>query len=757
MNHVPRRVGLCAAALLLAAPHASAQRWRRPPQIGYVWPAGGQQGATIEVTVGGQRLAGVKTIHVCGEGVEAELVEYVGPIRPKQLVKIRDAFREARKQVQAEAEKGRRGGLLAVRGRFLALAREKGITDKQLEAFRRFRKQRADKKRQPNPQLVDMLKVRITVAADAEPGLRALRVMGRTGLSNPVRFVVGRLPELREDEPNEKAAAANTVSSLPVILNGQIMPGDVDRFRFEARRGQQLVVDVAARELVPYLADAVPGWFQATVALYDADGREVAFADDFRFDPDPVLRYRVPQTGEYVLEIRDAIYRGREDFVYRVAVGELPFVSGIFPLGGRKGERTTVSVDGWNLPRAQHALEVTPEQTGRRPLALAGGGRAVPFDVDDLPEHFEKERNDDASQAEKLALPVIVNGRIDRPGDWDVFRFRARKGRRIVAEVTARRLGSPLDSLLRLTDARGRVLVRNDDHEDKGEGLMTHHADSVLSFEAPDSAEYLLWVGDTQHKGGREYAYRLRVSGPRPDFGLRVVPSVINARGGMTVPIEVFVLRQDGFVGEVSLRLVDAPEGFALSGWVPPGQDKARLTLTVPGKPAERLTRLHLEGTARAGGREIRRRAVAADDVMQAFIYRHLVPAAEWVAAVEPARWSPPPWPRIDGLPLKLRPGRDTSLRVKTPRRRPARLIRLELDDPPEGIRLARTRPVADGVELVFSADAGKATAALKGNLIVKAFLDRQPRGPKQGQPKRPARPIPLGALPALPFEVVPN
>ena len=44
------------------------------------------------------------------------------------------------------------------------------------------------------------------------------------------------------------------------------------------------------------------------------------------------------------------MYRGREDFIYRMTIGELPFVTGIFPLGGRLGEKTTVALTGWNLP-----------------------------------------------------------------------------------------------------------------------------------------------------------------------------------------------------------------------------------------------------------------------------------------------------------------------------------------------------------------------------------------------------------------------
>ena len=92
----------------------------------------------------------------------------------------------------------------------------------------------------------------------------------------------------------------------------------------------------------------------------------------------------------------------------------------------------------------------------------------VPFWRTSLPELFEKESNNLPKDAQRVTLPIIVNGRIDQPGDWDVFRFDGRAGDQIVAEVYARRLDSPLDSVLKLTDAAGRQLAFNDDHEDKG-------------------------------------------------------------------------------------------------------------------------------------------------------------------------------------------------------------------------------------------------------------------------------------------------
>ena len=150
--------------------------------------------------------------------------------------------------------------------------------------------------------------------------------------------------------------------------------------------------------------------------------------------------------------------------------------------------------------------------------------------------------------------------------DCDFFSFEAAVGDTIVAEVNARRLDSPLDSALSLTDSDGRQVAFNDDHDDKSNGLNTHHADSYLAVTLPASGRYFVKLCDIQQKGGVEYAYRLRLSSPRPDFALRLVPSIVNVRPGTSVPVTVFALRRDGFDGEITLSLVNAPAGFKLSG-----------------------------------------------------------------------------------------------------------------------------------------------------------------------------------------------
>jgi hypothetical protein len=532
------------------------------------------------------------------------------------------------------------------------------------------------------------------------------------------------------------------------------MPGEVDRIRFSARKGQSLVIQAQARDLIPYLADAVPGWFQATLALFDAKGVEVAYTDDFRFNPDPVLHYVIPRAGEYTLEIKDSIYRGREDFVYRLSLGELPFVTSIFPLGGPAGVATAVEFTGWNLAPEQRTQTVRFAAAGRQSLAVTNHGHRsnrVPFAVDDWPDCRELEPNDLSRAAQTVALPVIINGRIQAADDVDVFRFAGRAGQEIVAEVMARRLNSPLDSGLQLLDAQGRQIAFNDDYADRGAGLETHHADSYLRATLPVEGIYYLHLRDTQQGSGPEYAYRLRLCPPRPDFQLRVVPSSLTLRGGATVPLTVFALRQDGFTNEIHLRLTDAPAGFKLSGaTIPAGQDKVRFTLTAPPTPSLEPVKLALVGQALQADQKIERPAVAADDRMQAFIYQHLVPAEELNVLVL-SRGMQRGSPRLlTEAPVRIPVGGVARVQFQSPSQVPLGKLNLELSEPPEGVSIQKISPSREGVEIELIAQADKAKSGTCGNLIVATYLDR-PNAAGAGKNRRP----PAGALPAIPFEIV--
>lgn len=752
-----RVVGVLVLALTLGTV-VLAQRGREP-DIGYVYPAGGQVGTEVTVTIGGMSLDGATDVYVSGQGIDVSNIDFDRPLTNREVNVIQDQFDKAQQKLEDEGKSvnwRRRTGAVA---ELLELLAQVDVTEEDLQKVEEYRQRRNDPKRQLNPQIEQTVTATLSIAGDAAPGRREVRVLTPSGLSNPLGFYVSLFPEFLEVEPNDAAAGEAIGSELPIVLNGQIMPGDVDRFRFQAEKGDKLVLKASARELMPYLADAVPGWFQATMALYDENGREVAYADDFQFHPDPVLFYRIPQSGLYEVEIKDSIYRGREDFVYRIEVGELPFLKTVYPMGARVGKPIRVQVAGWNLPVDTLALAYQTKEVGQFPVSVESRryeSNEMPFDVDDYPEYEDQEPNNDIATAQTLKPECIVNGRINEPGDWDVFHFRGRKGGRVMLEVTARRLNSPVDSLLKLTDANGTQIMVNDDTVDKGAGLVTHHADSTLLATLPATGDYYVHMGDTQKKGGDAYVYRLRVSARRPDFDLRIVPSAVNARPGSVVPVTVYALRRDGFIDDIEVKLVSAPEGFELHGGrIPADKESEDLTLTVPRRLSEGVYSLSLIGAAVVKGRQVERPVVPADDMMQAFIYHHLVPADEMLVAVSKkasVRRVASGTATADQEVLKIPLGSTARYQLAIPNRTNLDDVKVELTNPPDGVTILRVIHGIGGLVMLFSADAEASQAGTRGNLQLNIYIERTVPG-TNGRPGS-TRKVPIGAFPPVPFEV---
>jgi len=795
---------------VLCVSTALGQSTKREPHIGYLYPAGGQQGTVIRIMAGGQLLRGAADVYISGQGVRAKVVQYVKPIRnlrSEQRQLLQQRLREARDKRLRES--GIDPGRFAKRKKPKAQMDKSGTPKKENAADKKPAVKPEDvelpdhplldnlenkslrelahitnffffprEKRQINRQLDESVLIEITIEPEAEPGNRELRIKTGMGLTNPMVFQVGTMPEIREMEPNNDKKALPGMFRMvklpkqkpievPVVLNGQIMPGDVDRFCFRALQGQKLVIETHARSLIPYLPDAVPGWFQATLALYDEKGKEVAFADDYRFNPDPVVFYEIPKSGEYELEIRDAIYRGREDFVYRITVGQQPFITQVFPLGGRAGSKAIASVDGWNLTDTQLILNTLPGDDHIRHITYNEGkqfSNSISYAVDMLPECDEIEPDDTIKGAQQIDLPIIINGRINKPGDVDVFKFTGRAGDKVVAEVYGRRLNSPLDSLVRLTDVSGKVLAFNDDHVVKDShlhkdiiGLATHHADSYLTAELPKDGTYYVHLTDSQNHGGRSYGYRLRIGPPQGDFALRVTPSSLHTRAGGIVAVNVHVLRKDGFDGPIDVVLKKAPGGFELTGGqIPAGCDRMRMTLTTPLNAPTEPVALKLQGRARIDGRIVSRPAVPADDMMQAFLYRHLVPSQQLLIAVKKIRWRLPPFELNRHGPVRIAAGGSAQVLVGIAKanRRLSRNIELQLDQPPEGITLHDVTAVPEGLAFTLKADKDAMQVGFTDNIIVEAFTETKARQKKTKSADKKQR-VSMGFLPAIPIEVV--
>jgi len=690
----PRTRVIVAAMLVFPAAFAMAQS--SGPYAAYIFPAGGQRGTTFTATVGGQNLSNPLGVEVSGAGVTVRVVDYTGPRGPLTAAQQEELRRRLQELAGTKpggpatpgASAGAAAGASEAPRTKVELPDLEELRDLETRTKRELRlvaDQFLNRDKRPKPPMNEVVRLEITIRAGAASGDRSLRLRTRAGLANPLVFQVGTSAETSEPGRFTIPPAEPPLLALPSVLNGQIFPGEVDRFGLKLDEGQAVDLSVEARSLIPYLADAVPGFIQPVLAVSGPDGREVAYCDDDGLDPDPRVSFRAPTSGVYTVAVRDSIYRGREDFVYRLCIGS--------PAAG---------------------AQAAPAE----PRGSTAAGPAVAT----------------------IAVPAKVRGVVAKPGSIVAYEFDGHEGETVVAEVRARRDGSPLDSFLRLRDPSGKVIAANDDTEDKEYGLLLAHTDSYLRVTLPSAGTWRLELMDTTGKGGKEYAYTLDVRKPAADFIVLTTLSALNLGPTGSAAFSVVAVRKDGWEGDITIRLRRPDRAYSLEGAViPAGRERVQMTITRRGRAAEETAPIELEAAARVDGIEVVRPVIPADLRMQAFGNTHLVAAeALWAStrrtAAVPFAFSPV-WP------LVLAPGGSLELTVGYPPKLPAKSLRVELVNPPAGIMLKEQRASEDRLVLVFAADSGVKPGTENLVLSLKGV---------PAEAKAPVRELDLGVLPAL-------
>lgn len=134
-------------------------------------------------------------------------------------------------------------------------------------------------------------------------------------------------------------------------------------------------------------------------------------------------------------------------------------------------------------------------------VATPGGVSALKLIlVDDLPSVAQAGGNTKLESAQEVTLPVAIDGNVANL-QMNYYRFQAAAGQKVSIEAVARRLGSPLDPIVRLLDANGRELAWSDDEA----GLRS---DARLCYTMKDAGQYVIEIRDITYKGG---FYRLRL------------------------------------------------------------------------------------------------------------------------------------------------------------------------------------------------------------------------------------------------------
>jgi hypothetical protein len=517
------RFAVIALSLAAATPARA-----NPPVASYIFPAGGQRGATVPVRVGGLFLHDECGFELLGPGVHA----------PDRLRRTKTVWFE---------------------GPILPLP-----ASQQQEDY-------------PKDMAGD-----IKIDAGAEPGVRHARLWTSQGATPSLRFVVGELPEVVEQEIDGDPVPVAV--KLPVTINGRIFPRqDIDVWTFHAARGQLVRAEVNANRLGSPL--------DSRLEIVDRDGRRLA-ESDAAHGPDPVLTFTAPADGDYHVRIHDTRFGGGQAYVYRLTLTTGPHAESVYPLGGRRGTDVAVEVTGPGFAARRATVKLIGD-VGTRPYSVSGVAGAVMLDADDLPELTEEQVPSD----KPASFPAVLNGRIAKPGEIDAWTWSGRKGETWELELRAARLGSRLDGVLTVCDAGGKVLAR-------AEASSPADPDAKLLFAVPADGKYTLKVQDRFHsRGGLAFAYRLRATPPPPpDFRLTLAADAVTLPRKGKAKLKLTAERLGGFKDAIALEVHGLPAGVSVApARLGAGQNAVELEFKGDDGAPIRTAHVTVTGSAKVG------------------------------------------------------------------------------------------------------------------------------------------------------------
>ena len=538
------------------------------PFVSYIFPAGGQQGETVNFKVGGHYLHGEASFEMRGPGVEAspsvgevDTLWFEGPLIPMPASQQKDDY-----------PRDHAG--------------------------------------------------RVTMANDAPPGVRHWRVWTSQGATPAAKFVVGSLPEIVEAEMDGDPIP--TAVSLPVTINGRIFPReDIDIWTLSAKAGEIFSCSVNAQRLGSPL--------NARLEVRDPHGGRLAEAVPVT-GVDPSLQWEAPADGIYSVRIHDIDFGGLQHYVYRLTITANPHIDTTYPLGGKRGATTRLALLGSDgAAQGEIEIDIPDDATDAFPLpADAVPGRPDPMflQAGDAPEWLEAEPNDLPEQALAAAksgagapiVPCVLNGRIQDPGDLDYWRVTAGKGEAIECELLAGELGSPLFPVMTVYDSAGKEIGRSANPGDPKTGAS-------LRIEAPEAGTYHIAIADHfAHRGGSHYSYRLSLSRPPgSDFNLTLstdAVTVFREIEGLSeeqkkerppilpAKLVVEVQRLGGFAEEIELVATGLPGGVHLANnKIAKGKNKTELTFSAESGVKIQAAHLTISGVAVIGEDQVERTA----------------------------------------------------------------------------------------------------------------------------------------------------
>lgn len=562
-----------------------------------VSPAGAKVGSSVEVLFAGTDLEGLEKMIFSHPGIKAEPV-----------------FEEVKKEDPKKADP-----------------------------------KKSDKAPAP-PAAPKLIKFKVTVAADTPLGIHDVRISGKAGISNSRAFQITDLNEINEKESNNDIPEAQKIE-INSVVNGVISaPTDVDFFSVRGKKGQRI--------LASCLASSLDSKCNPLVEIFDSEDRLLSSSKNYDAN-NALADFTVPNDGDYIIRVCQFTYNtGSAEHFYRLMVGTFPWIDAVFPNAVVSGQSVPATYYGRNLPGgvldstqktdgvvlekasaplacptsgalsySKYTTKISPQMLWNKAFETqlkntSGSSNAVLATVSDVPVVLEKDDNDSIAKAQKVPVPSLICGKIEKRGDKDWFSFSAKKSEKVLIKLSGESLGSQADLFFRVVGKDGKSAVTElDDKQDPLNiklGSNTTDPGSYL-FNVPEDGDYSVLVGSRQSSNlfGARHHYQLRLAPPTEDFTLVVMPSSNFRPDVLTIPkggmnyLSVFAFREEGFKGDIVVSAEGLPAGTKAEPLtINESLNRASLVIVGEENAAESISIPKITGTSTVNGKKITREAI---------------------------------------------------------------------------------------------------------------------------------------------------
>lgn len=495
------------------------------------------------------------------------------------------------------------------------------------------------------------LVVEITVPPGIAAGHYPLHVQTARGISGTLPVAIDGLPQIAA-----QSGTPDKPISLPTALSGTISGQQQFKVFFQGKAGQRIVVDLECKRL--------GSGMDPVLELKNPRGAPVQIAwGKPHLNGDARIETVLSADGLHSVELHDLAYKAPGQNNFRLKIGDLRLIDTSYPSAISIGSGVTEGIAAIGTGLVVDVAVPIPTQTAfagmiqrlTLPPGMIATGPVPGVLLSDVPEFLESPTADgspqtiDAQFTERTHVPLMINGRIARPGETDRYLLTVKPGMTLNVRAEREGIASPLEPQLIATS-----------HPD-GNLLALSEERPAMDIALPANvAAVQLAVRDLNGRGGASHVYRLRVlPAGQPDFNLSVNSNqLLLPREGNAV-LQVSVDRA-GYDGPIRLSVIGAEKVSLSPEEIPEGVTKTFIVVSADEGAAANAPSLSLRLLAESTGLNPPIRRIASGPVNNRL---SLIPGYRGEIA---ARLSAPSQGQIElaGKPEALLRGTDLSIPV---------------------------------------------------------------------------------------------